>query len=152
MPSKPYQLPEYKLTAVKLHEVPTRTADRPEQFAQLWRDVVTTCDWYDAEREHVVVFALNNRLSLKGFFLIGVGGLNECTCHPREVFRPLVSCAAYGFVLMHNHPSGDPSPSDADRRLTRRLREAGEMMGITLLDHVIAGDTAQFSFREHGLV
>jgi DNA repair protein RadC len=155
MPSKPYQLPEYKLTTVKLHEVPTRSADRPEHFLTLWRDVVTTCDWYDDEREHVVVFALNSRLNLKGFFLIGVGSINECTCHPREVFRPLVNCAAAGFVLMHNHPSGDPSPSDADRRLTRRLtrrlKEAGEMLGINLLDHVIAGDT-HFSFRESGMI
>lgn len=151
MPSK-YSLPEYKLTAVKLHEVPTRTADKPAAFAKLWREIVTTCDWFDAEREHVVVFALNTRLNLKGFFLISVCGLNETVCYPREVFRPLVSCAAYGFVLMHNHPSGDPAPSDADRRMTRRLKEAGEMLGINLIDHVIAGDATHFSFREHGII
>ena len=152
MPSKPYQLPEYKLTAVKLHEVPTRSADKPAEFAKLWREIVTICDWFDDEKEHVVAFALNTRLNLKGFFLISVGTINEAHCQPREVFRPLVNCAAAGFVLMHNHPSGDPAPSDADRRMTRRLKEAGDMMGINMIDHVIQGDTAQFSFREHGII
>jgi DNA repair protein RadC len=151
MTSKPYHLPEYKLTPVKLHEVPSRTADKPEAFFKLWRDVVTTCDWFDSEREHVVVFALNTRINLKGFFLISVGALNQAPCEPREVFRPLVNCAAAAFVLMHNHPSGDPTPSEADRQITRRLKEAGELIGIRMMDHVIVADT-YFSFREAGML
>jgi DNA repair protein RadC len=78
--------------------------------------------------------------------------------HPRDVLRPALVHAAWGFILVHNHPSGDPTPSDADFRMTRRIREAADVIGIKFLDHVIIGchsDTRAlpyFSFREAGVL
>jgi DNA repair protein RadC len=76
---------------------------------------------------------------------------------PREIYRATILAGAYAHVLMHNHPSGDPTPSDADRRLTRKIQEAGQIVEISLLDHVIVGAsepgcTPYFSFREAGLL
>ena len=82
--------------------------------------------------------------------IISVGTLDSSPAHPREIFaRPPSACAA-AIVLFHNHPSGDPTPSRDDVDLTRRLIQAGELMGIDVLDHVILGDTRYFSFRESG--
>ena len=84
--------------------------------------------------------------------------MNECTATPRDLIRKALIHNAYAFILLHNHPSGDPTPSDADRRLTRRLRDAGETMGVPLQDHIIIGSPSDsrplpyFSFREHGLL
>jgi DNA repair protein RadC len=78
--------------------------------------------------------------------------------HPRDVLRPAIAHAAWGFILVHNHPSGDPSPSDADFRMTRRIREASEVLGIKFLDHVIIGAPSEtrsspyVSFREAGIL
>ncbi len=85
------------------------------------------------------------------------GSLNESIAHPREIFRPAIAKGAYAIAVAHNHPSGDPQPSEADRRLTRRLAEAGTLLQIPLVDHVIIGSQrgdspAYFSFREAGLI
>jgi len=85
------------------------------------------------------------------------GSLNESIAHPREIFRPAIAKGAYAIAVAHNHPSGDPQPSEADRRLTRRLAEAGTLLQIPLVDHVIIGaqrgdNPAYFSFREAGLI
>ncbi|MCC7140647.1 MAG: hypothetical protein IT349_00965, partial [Candidatus Eisenbacteria bacterium] len=71
--------------------------------------------------------------------------------HPREVFRPAVLAAAASLVLVHNHPSGDTTPSEDDLEITQRLRRVGEMMGIEVLDHLILGTKAPFSMRQAGL-
>ncbi|MPZ19585.1 MAG: DNA repair protein RadC [Luteitalea sp.] len=80
------------------------------------------------------------------------GTLDGSLVHPREVFREAVLRGAAAIVLFHNHPSGDPSPSRDDVKLTRRLLMAGDVMGIDVLDHVILGDTTYFSFREAGQI
>ncbi len=82
--------------------------------------------------------------------IISIGTLDSSHAHPREIFREAASASAAGIVLFHNHPSGDPSPSKDDLSLTRRLVQAGELMGIDVLDHVILADTRYFSFRESG--
>jgi DNA repair protein RadC len=84
--------------------------------------------------------------------------LNECTAAPRDLLRKALIHNAHAFILIHNHPSGDPSPSDADRRITRRLREAADATGLLLQDHVIIGTPSEsrplpyFSFKEHGML
>lgn len=108
-------------------------------------------------RESLRVVLLDTRHRLLHDEEISLGTLNESLAHPREIMRPAVSHGAYAFVLVHNHPSGDPTPSEADRSLTRRIREAAELMQIHLLDHVIIGRQrpgapAYFSFKEHGLL
>jgi DNA repair protein RadC len=82
--------------------------------------------------------------------IVSVGTLDSSPAHPREIFREAASASAAAIVLFHNHPSGDPTPSRDDVDLTRRLAQAGELMGIDVIDHVILADTRYFSFREAG--
>jgi len=83
--------------------------------------------------------------------------VNESIAHPRDIFSPVFTAAAYAFILVHNHPSGDPAPSEADRRLTTRLSEAARLLQVQLLDHVILGTADNgrapwFSFKQTGLI
>jgi len=107
--------------------------------------------------ESLRVLLLDTRLRLAGTAEVSLGTVNETIAHPREILRPVIVRAAYGFVLVHNHPSGDPSPSSADRDLTRRVRDAAALMQVRFVDHLIIGRPAPgrspwFSFREAGEV
>lgn len=108
--------------------------------------------------ESVRIVLLNTRLAVIRAEEVFKGSLNECISHPRDLLRKALVHNAHAFVLVHNHPSGDPTPSDADRRITRRLREGAEATGVLLQDHIIIGTPAEsrpvpyFSFREHGLL
>ena len=82
--------------------------------------------------------------------VLSIGTLDASIVHPREVFREAIAGGAAAIVVFHNHPSGDPEPSEDDVRLTERLRAAGVLMGIEVLDHVVLGDARYYSFREHG--
>ena len=84
--------------------------------------------------------------------IVSVGSLNQSIVHMRSVFQTACLSAAAAFVCIHNHPSGDPTPSSEDIAITRRLREAGELMGIKLLDHIIIGDNEYLSFVERCLI
>jgi DNA repair protein RadC len=108
-------------------------------------------------QEHVIVATVDTRLRLSSTTLISVGSVNEATAHPRDIMRPIITRGAYGFILVHNHPSGDASPSRSDEFVTRNLVEAAKLMMVRFLDHVIIGRpspgrSAYFSFREAGLV
>lgn len=83
---------------------------------------------------------------------ISLGTLTASLVHPREVFRPAITAAAAALVLAHNHPSGDPAPSAEDMRVTRRLVEAGEVIGIRVVDHVIVAEEGFYSFQENGKI
>jgi DNA repair protein RadC len=109
------------------------------------------------QRESLRSVLLDTKLQLIRVEEISLGSLNESTAHPREIFRPALLYSAYGIIIVHNHPSGDPSPSEADRRLTQKLRGVAELLNIIFLDHVILGNpeggrTPWFSFREAGLL
>jgi len=108
-------------------------------------------------RESLRVVLVDTKFKLLRVEEVSLGSLNESLAHPREVFRPALLYAAYGLIVVHNHPSGDPSPSEADRRLTQRLRSASEVLAVRLLDHVILGNNEGgrvpwFSFREAGML
>lgn len=108
-------------------------------------------------QESLRIVLLDTKLRLMRVEEVSLGTLNETSAHPREIFRPALIHAAYAIVVVHNHPSGDPTPSDADRRLTVRLCEIGRLMQITLLDHIIIGSSdggrlPWFSFREVGAI
>jgi DNA repair protein RadC len=147
-----YKFAEIAVRIIRLHEQSAQPADAPEKVRELWEKYVTASDWFDPDKECMVVFLLNSRLNCIGFNLVSLGVLNETMCHPREVFRPAVAGAAWGIAIAHNHPTGDPSPSDADMRTTRRIREAADIIGIKLVDHIIIGDGKHFSFRESGMI
>lgn len=83
---------------------------------------------------------------------ISIGSLNASIVHPREVFKNAVKKSANSIIIMHNHPSGDPAPSREDIDITRRIRKSGELLGISLLDHIIIGDHRYISFKEEKLL
>ena len=103
-------------------------------------------------REHFCVVLLDTKNKVLGVEEISVGSLNTSLVHPREVFRPAIRKACASIILIHNHPSGDPTPSREDLDVTRRLFEAGQLVGIEVLDHVVIGDGRFISFREKGLM
>jgi DNA repair protein RadC len=108
-------------------------------------------------QESLRVVLLDSKLRLLRVEQISLGSLNECLAHPREILRPVVLHNAFAFILVHNHPSGDPSPSDADRRVTIRMAEAARMLQVSFFDHIILGSPAEnrapyFSFREAGVI
>ena len=84
--------------------------------------------------------------------LVSIGSLNQSIVHPREVFKTALLSNAAAIILVHQHPTGDPGPSSEDLAITRRLKEAGEIMGIKVLDHIIVGDGEYLSFVERGLL
>jgi DNA repair protein RadC len=129
--------------------------DAPDRVYRFYREVVEADAGYEPEKEHVVVLALSTRLRLLGWHMVAMGGFSEAACHPREVLRPIIVRGAHSFVLCHNHPSGDPGPSPADHRVTKRVKEASELFQIVMLDHIIIGRPSPgrspyFSFREAG--
>jgi DNA repair protein RadC len=103
-------------------------------------------------REHFCVVLLDTKNKVMGVEEVSVGSLNTSLVHPREVFRPAIRKACASVILIHNHPSGDPTPSREDLEVTRRLAEAGKLMGIEVLDHLVIGDGKFISFREKGLL
>jgi DNA repair protein RadC len=105
-----------------------------------------------AKREHFVVLLLNARHEVDAIETVSVGSLNASIVHPREVFRPAVVEGAASILLCHNHPSGDPEPSEEDLSITRRLVEVGELLGIGVLDHVIVARRGVVSFRSRQLL
>jgi DNA repair protein RadC len=102
------------------------------------------------DREAFHVLLLDGRHRLISVEPVSVGTLTASLVHPREVFRDAIRSAAAAVVLVHNHPSGDPRPSPEDRSVTERLRAAGVLLGIRVLDHVIVADADYYSFRESG--
>ena len=108
-------------------------------------------------KESLRVILLDTRYHLMRIEEVSLGSLNESIAHPREIFRPALIHSSYALIVVHNHPSGDPTPSEADRRLTRRLQEAASLLQINLLDHIIIGSPdgsacPYFSFKESGLL
>lgn len=103
-------------------------------------------------QEQFRVLLLDSKHRVEREVLVAMGGLNAAVVHPREVLRPAILSAAAAMVMVHNHPSGDPEPSEEDLRLTARFADACRLMGIELLDHVILGAGAHVSLRERGLL
>lgn len=105
-----------------------------------------------ARREHFVVLLLNARHEIQCRETVSIGSLNASIVHPREVFLPAIVHSAASVVLVHNHPSGDPEPSDEDLAITRRLVEVGDLVGIGVLDHVIVAERGIVSLRSRQLI
>ncbi len=105
-----------------------------------------------AQREHFAVLLLNTKNHILGMPDVSVGSLSAAVVHPREVFRAAIDYAAAALILLHNHPSGDPSPSQEDIDVTRRLVKAGKVMDIPVLDHIIIGREKFLSFKDKGLL
>ncbi|MBE0465934.1 MAG: DNA repair protein RadC [Candidatus Desulforudis sp.] len=119
----------------------------PEEAAGLVMEEMRYLD-----REHFRALVLNTKNHVLAVDKISVGTLNSSAVHPRELFKNAIRRSAAAVVLLHNHPSGDPTPSPQDVDLTKRLVEAGEIIGIPVLDHIIIGDNRFTSFKAEGLL
>ena len=104
------------------------------------------------EREHFVAITLDGASRVINTRVISIGTINQSLVHPREVFRPAILDNAVGMIVAHNHPSGQLVPSIEDKRVTKRLKEVGVLIGIELLDHVILSCEGYYSLREEGLL
>lgn len=104
------------------------------------------------QQEHFICMFLNTKNRVINKKCIFIGSLNSSVVHPREVFREAVRCSAASFICIHNHPSGDPTPSPEDLDITFRLVESGRMMGIVCNDHIIIGHNRYYSMKEQGLI
>lgn len=104
------------------------------------------------EVETFKIITLNTKKEVEYIEKISTGTINATLVHPREVFKRAINRGAHSIILIHNHPTGDPSPSKEDINLTKRLCETGEMVGIPVLDHLIIGDNIYCSFLEEGLI
>lgn len=124
-------------------------------------DVVTVRSPYDAamymmeelrylKKEHFVCLFLNTKNHIIGKETLSMGTLNSSLVHPREVFRAAIKSSSASIICLHNHPSGDPSPSPEDIQITNRLAEAGSLLGIEVLDHIVIGDGKFVSLKEQG--
>jgi DNA repair protein RadC len=138
-----------RLAREEIRRTPLST---PEQVFELLAQEMRSLS-----QESVCVVLLDNRAQLLKVEEVTRGTLNECLIHPREILRRVLAHSCHSYILVHNHPSGNPSPSAADREITRRLQRASDAVGVTLTDHLVIGSASEdqpayFSFREAGLL
>ena len=147
----PYRVARYRLLLVKDGSVPTtwdRQLRQSGDVAKLMADVVAGLD-----REAFFVVLVDGKNRVSGINLVSLGSLTAALAHPREVFKPAIAGSAAALILVHNHPSGDSSPSAEDLALTRWLCQAGDLVGIKVLDHIVLGDGGSFrSLVDEGLL
>jgi DNA repair protein RadC len=119
--------------------------------AKVFQDLLSLEDKIDQDKEHFYVMHVNARQQVHLVELVAIGTLNHAEVHPRETFRRAIVEGSYSIIVAHNHPTGDVMPSEADIKTTRVLHDAGELLRIPLLDHIIFTDKkrAFFSFREN---
>ena len=154
VPRKPIKFRLIKSTmetlAVREEVAQYFTADRrytaPNQVGELFHFL--RCE----TKEHFFTIHLDGKNRIICLDLVSLGSLNQSIVHPREVFKTALQVASAGLICVHNHPTGDPNPSSEDIAITRRLKEAGEIIGINLLDHIIIGSPDIFSFAERSLL
>ncbi len=147
----PYRVTRYRLLMVKDGSITTtwdRQVRQSKDVADLMAPLVANLD-----REHFWVLLLNGKNVVGGLNLVSIGSLTAALVHPREVFVGALLGKAASIVLVHNHPSGDPTPSAEDLALTKRLCEVGDLVGIKVLDHIVLGEGRSFrSLADEGLL
>jgi DNA repair protein RadC len=148
----PPQPQEWKI--VSLRECPTpqemQLCETPTEAAAYWRAHIAQHPYFNSECECLAVLILNTRRKIKGHYFVSVGTMDTILCHPREVFRLAIMASAAGIIIMHNHPSGESSPSDADIKITRDLIRGGQLIKIDVVDHIVIGNGNHTSLRELG--
>ena len=144
---------EYKITVLRECPVPESMliCETPDNAASYWQMHIATHPYFNPDCECFVVLLLNTRKRIKGHQLVTIGTMDTLLVHPREVFRTAVVSSAASIVLMHNHTSGEPTPSEADIKVTRDLIRAGQLLKIEVVDHIIIGSAnKRSSLRELG--
>jgi DNA repair protein RadC len=135
---------EFKVVCVR-ECVATEIIENPEQAVKYWRENIPQAPWFDQMKEAFVVLVLNTRKRILGHNLVALGSMDTCPVVPREVFKPAIVQSASSIILTHNHPSGDPNPSEADIKVTRDLIRAGQLLKIEITDHIIIGSPDRHS-------
>ena len=146
-PRNEYAVPRYRVTLVRDNRAvpPSSPVTTSVAAAAILRPLFDGLD-----REQFLVCGLDAKHCIIGVNIVSIGTLTLAIVHPREVFKPLILMSAGAWICVHNHPSGDPTPSQEDRVLTSRLRQGAELLGITLLDHLILTDARCYSFADQG--
>src|SRR5436853_2653379 len=141
-----YTAYECKVERMRECPLPRRLwcVSEPKHAADYWRTVIVNHPAYSAEAECLAVVMLNTRRRAIGHYVVSMGTLDTLLVHPREVYRIAMMLGAAAVIVMHNHPSGDPRPSNADVSATEKLMKAGELLSVDLLDHVIIGEGRRF--------
>lgn len=137
---------EYKIKRQFIREIETETMISPQTVVDFARAVID----FDRDQEQLIVLILDGKNRIKAHFQVSTGTLNASLVHPREVFRPAIISAAAAIILVHNHPSDDPAPSQPDKEITQRVKNAADIIGINLLDHIIITETEYYSMKERG--
>ncbi len=125
----------------------TLSFENPKSIANYYME-----DMRHAQQEHMKLLLLNTKSKLIGEINLSKGTVNATLLSPRELFIEALAHGAVAIILIHNHPSGDPTPSKEDILITKRIHEAGQLLGIDLLDHIIIGNQIYTSFREKGIM
>ena len=143
-------IPVFRISLVRESSLPYHAV--PQMRSS--KDVANLLRAYlkDTDREHFVVFFCDQKNRITGVHTVSMGSLTASIVHPREVFKGAILAQAAAILCGHNHPSGDVQPSREDRALTTRLYEAGKLLGIQVLDHIIIGHNNYFSFADEGLL
>lgn len=139
--------PRYRKEVIRedAPELVTTRFTSPKQVFEMFRDLQLQA------KEHFLVLHLDGKNRIACVDRVSTGSLNQTVVHPREVFKSACLSNAAAIILVHNHPTGDPTPSKEDLDITRRLKEGGDLLGIKILDHIIIGDTYE-SMSESGLL
>ncbi|MDR2547701.1 MAG: DNA repair protein RadC [Lachnospiraceae bacterium] len=140
-------LTEFALRMAKESAASRLSFESPQSVADYYMESLR-----HIERETVMLLMLDNRLHLIAERVLSIGTVNCSLLSPREVFIDAVRVKAVYLMLLHNHPSGDCRPSVMDEKITKRIAEAGKLLGIELMDHIIIGDINYYSFKEHGII
>lgn len=143
-----YRVPRYRIKLVRESASYAADVSPPLQTSTAAAALLRPC-FAGLDREHFVVCGLDAKHSVIGINVVSIGSLSLAIVHPREVFKPLILMNAAAWICAHNHPSSDVAPSREDLALTKRLREAADVLGITLLDHLILGER-YYSFADQG--
>ena len=146
-------IPEIKISLSfdkKVKKSELRTITDAQSCVDVLREVFNkdTFDW----TEEVVMLCLNRANKVVGFYKVSSGGLSSCILDPRVIFTIALNCGATSIILSHNHPSGNTTPSVQDKDITKKVKEAGKLLDIGLLDHIILTDDNYYSFMEEGIL
>ena len=148
---RPYRVPIYRVTLVRESRLP-----HPQPQIRSSREAAVLFRQYlgEVDREHFLVAMLDQKHKVIGINTVSMGSLTASVVHPREVMKPAILSNAAALLCCHNHPSGAPQPSQEDRALTKRLADAGQLLGIHVIDHIILGDGNEtyYSFADEGLL
>lgn len=131
----------------RMSYMPKEKFDNPDKIAGYYMELLR-----HEKQEKMYLLMMDTKCQKLGEEVVSMGTVNSSIASPREIFLTALNHKAVQIVLVHNHPSGDPTPSREDVQLTKRIKVCGELMGIELVDHIIIGDTIYTSFREEGLL